>query len=235
MATRREFVLGAALLAALPLVSRAAQGPFKIATIGAGRIGGTLGELWLKAGHPLMFSSRHPEELKDLVTGLGPLAQAGSVAQAIAFADVVLLAVPYRALPQIGKEHGAALAAKALVLDACNPFPSRDGEIAVWARERGAGLATAELLPGARLVRAFNAIGAARLPELAGRKAERVGMPIAGDDAKAIAIASGLIREIGFEPVLIGPLAMGRHLIPGTPLAGEHSRDEIRTIAATLK
>jgi 8-hydroxy-5-deazaflavin:NADPH oxidoreductase len=235
MATRREFLYGAALLAALPRMGRAAEGPFRIATIGAGRIGSALGGLWVKAGHPVMFSSRHPGELKDLVNGLGPLAQAGTVAQAIAFAEVVLLAVPYRALPQIGKEQGPALAAKVLVLDACNPFPSRDGEIAVWAREKGAGLATAELLPGARLVRAFNAIGAGRLPELARRKDGRTGMPIAGDDSKAIAVASGLIREIGFEPVLIGPLAMGRFLVPGTPLAGEHTREEIRSIAATLK
>jgi predicted dinucleotide-binding enzyme len=60
-------------------------------------------------------------------------------------------------------------------------------------------------------------------------------MPIAGDDPKAIEIASGLIREVGLEPVLIGPLAMGKHLIPGTPLGGEHSPDEIKKIAATLK
>jgi 8-hydroxy-5-deazaflavin:NADPH oxidoreductase len=232
MNARREFLLAAALLAAAPFASRAAGAPLKIATVGAGHIGGALGGLWLKAGHPVFFSSRHPEELHDLVNRLGPLAQAGGVADAVAFADVVLLAVPYRALPQIGKEHAAALAAKLLVLDACNPFPSRDGEIAVWARETGAGLATAELLPGARLVRAFNAIGYSRLPEL-GRHGG-VGMPIAGDDAKAIDAASGLIREIGLEPVLIGPLAMGRHLIPGTPLAGEHTPEEIRSIVAAL-
>lgn len=60
-------------------------------------------------------------------------------------------------------------------------------------------------------------------------------MPIASDDASAIEAASRLIREVGFEPVPIGPLAMGRHLIPGTPLAGERSPGEIRQIAATLK
>lgn len=234
MANRRDFLLGAALLALLPRAAHAAS-PLKIGTLGAGRIGSALGGLWVKAGHPVMFSSRHPEELKDLVAGLGPLAQAGTVADAIAFADAVLLAVPYGALPQIGKDHAVALAARALVIDACNPFPSRDGEIAVWARKKGAGLATAELLPGARLVRAFNAIGAYRLSEIAGRPGGRTGMPIAGDDAQAIALASDLIREINFEPVLIGGLTMGRHLVPGTPLAGEHSPREIRSIAATLK
>src|SRR5690242_4124775 len=73
----------------------------KIGVVGAGHIGGTIGELWTKAGHPVFFSSRHPEELRDLVARLGPLAQAGSVDQAIGFGDVVFLAVPYGALPQI--------------------------------------------------------------------------------------------------------------------------------------
>jgi predicted dinucleotide-binding enzyme len=56
----------------------------------------------------------------------------------------------------------------------------------------------------------------------------------AGDDAQAIAVASGLIREIGYEPVLIGGLAMGKYLMPGTALSGERTADEIRKIAATL-
>src|SRR5439155_739254 len=69
----------------------AAGQPMKIATIGAGREGSALGTLFVKAGHKVMFSSRHPEQLKDLVAGLGPLAQAGTVADAIAFGEVVLL------------------------------------------------------------------------------------------------------------------------------------------------
>lgn len=230
---------GVALLATSPLTAFAANPPsgkaLKIATIGAGHIGSTLGTLWVKAGHPVMFSSRHPDSLKALVDGLGPLAHAGTPEQAVAFGDVVLLAVPYRTMRQIGQDYGKALATKPLVLDATNPIVARDGEIATWAREKGAGLASAELLPGARIVRAFNAIGYARLPEFANRKGPRTGMPMAGDDAKAIELASTLVREIGLEPVVIGSLAMGRHLIPGTPLGGEHTPDEIRQIAATLK
>ncbi|OGA72246.1 MAG: hypothetical protein A3G81_15940 [Betaproteobacteria bacterium RIFCSPLOWO2_12_FULL_65_14] len=60
-------------------------------------------------------------------------------------------------------------------------------------------------------------------------------MPIAGDDAQAIAVASRLIRDIGYEPVLIGGLAMGKHLLPGSTLAGERTPQEIRRLAATLK
>jgi 8-hydroxy-5-deazaflavin:NADPH oxidoreductase len=240
---RRDFLRIAAGSAALLATSSmgefvagpAGGAPLKIATIGAGHIGGTLGTLWVKTGHPVMFSSRHPQELKGLVDGLGPLAHAGTVEEALAFADVVLLAVPYSAMPQIGKDHARALATKALVLDACNPFPTSDGEIATWAREKGAGLASAELLPGARIVRAFNAMNYAKMAEAANLQGERLGMPMAGNDANALSIASSLVREIGFEPVVIGPLAMGRYLVPGTPLAGEHTAEQIRQIVATLK
>ena len=86
------------------------------------------------------------------------------------------------------------------------------------------------------MVRAFNAIGFSRLPEQAMRPAgERIGMPMAGDDAKAIALASNLVREVGLEPVLIGPLTMGKYLLPGTSLAGEHTPEQIRQILSTLK
>jgi predicted dinucleotide-binding enzyme len=143
-----------------------------------------------------------------------------------------MISVPYRALPEVGKDLAGLIKGK-VVIDTCNPFVSRDGEIATWAREKGAGLASAELLPGARLVRAFNAIGAARMGS-AHEQPGRIGMPIAGDDAQAIAVASRLIRDIGYEPVLIGGLVMGKHLMPGTALAGERSAEEIRRIAATL-
>jgi predicted dinucleotide-binding enzyme len=60
-------------------------------------------------------------------------------------------------------------------------------------------------------------------------------VPIAGDDPNAIALATRLTKEIGFEPVLVGGLAMGKYLVPGTPLGGEHTPIEIRQILATLK
>jgi predicted dinucleotide-binding enzyme len=206
----------------------------KIGIIGSGRIGGTLGELWIKPGHEVMFSSLDIAHDRALAAKLGPRARAGTPREAAAFGDVLLVAVPYRALPDVGKDLGSLLKGK-VVIDACNPIVSRDGEIATWAREKGAGLASVELLPGARIVRAFNAIGYSRLPEIASRQGERIGMPMATDDKEAFAIASRLVREVGFEPVLVGPLAMGRHLIPGTPLAGEHAPERIRQIAATLK
>jgi len=181
-----------------------------------------------------MFSSLDLEHDKALAARLGGKARAGTPREAAAFGEVVLIAVPYSALPQLGRDLANLIKGKP-VLDTCNPIPGRDGEIATWAREKGAGLASAELLPGARLVRAFNAIGYARLPEIGKRQGERIGMPMAGDDPGAIKVASRLVREIGFEPVVIGPLVMGRYLIPGTPLAGEHTPEQIQQIAAGLK
>ena len=242
---RRDFMrMAGSGLAVLAVASRphvavaqTAGSPLRIGMVGAGREGGALGTLFVKTGHPVMFSSRHPEELKGLAAGLGPLAQVGTVEQAIAFGDVVLIAIPYTAMEQIGKDHGGALAKKVLVIDVSNPIARRDGEDLVkWVGEQGgAGLASAKLLPGARIVRAFNAIGAGRLGEIAHRQGEPVGVPIAGDDPKAIAVAQSLIRAIGFEPVLVGGLAMGRHLVPGTPLGGEHTPAEIRQIAGSLR
>jgi len=187
--------------------------------------------------HVVVVSLRKTENLKDLTTRLGPLAQAGPVAHAVAFGDVVVMVVPYAALEEIGKAHGPALATKPLVLDVCNPIAGRDGaELVKWVNEQGgAGLASAKLLPGARIVRAFNGISYRRVGPIAYRQGGLVGVPIAGDDEKAIAIAEQLIRDIGFEPVLVGGLAMGKYLLPGTPLAEEHSPAELRRIAAGLQ
>jgi predicted dinucleotide-binding enzyme len=216
----------------LPFAARAADGKLKIGIIGSGRIGGTLGGIWAKAGHQVMFSSLDLEHDKALAAKVGANARAGTSREAAQFGDVILMAVPYGALPAIGKDLAGVLKGK-VVIDATNPIVNRDGEIAAWAREKGAGAASAELMPGARIVRAFNAVGYARLPEIASRR-EKVGMPIASDDKAAVAVASRLIRDVGFEPVLVGPLAMGKHLIPGTPLGGERSPEEIRKIVPTL-
>jgi len=243
MQGRRSFLIAAGTAAAALTVGSLSLGAYaqgakpaktKIGIIGSGRVGGAVGGAWVKAGHEVMFSSLDLEADKKLAASLGGSARAGTPREAAAFGTVLLVSVPYKALPSVGKDLGELIKGK-IIIDTSNPIVARDGDMAVAAREKGAGVASMEFLPGARIVRAFNAIGYARMAEAAS-KSERVGMPIAGDDQNAIATASGLIRDVGYEPVLVGTLAtMGKHLIPGTPLAGERSAAEIRKIAATLK
>lgn len=205
----------------------------KIGLIGSGRVGSALGRVWAHAGHEVMFSSRHLDDDEALAAEVGANARAGTPQQAATFGEVLVFTVPYGALPALGQSLADSIRGK-IVIDTCNPFPNRDGEIADRALAQGAGLVSAELLRGARIVRAFNAVNARRMA-VAHEEPGRIGMPIAGDDDEAIRVASALIREIGYEPVLIGGAAMGKYLMPGTPLAGERTAAEIRQIAATLK
>ena len=198
----------------------AGGGKARIGVVGSGRIGGTIGGLWVKAGHPVMFSSRHPEELKDLVAGLGPLARAGTVAQAIEFGDVIFVAVPYGALPQIGQDYKDALKGK-VVLDACNAVSSRDGAIANDADRDGVGITSQKLLPGTRLVRAFNTMSYMIFAREANRPDPRLAIPIAGDDPEAVKVAAGLVRDAGFDPVVVGKLADATRFQRGAPGYGQ--------------
>src|SRR5471030_3166654 len=110
-------------LGGLPLSARAvgeAAGKMKIGVIGSGRVGSTVGELWVKAGHEVMFSSLDLEHDKALAARLGAGARAGTSKEAAAFGEVLFIAVPYAALPQVGRDLGDALKGK-IVLDASNP------------------------------------------------------------------------------------------------------------------
>jgi predicted dinucleotide-binding enzyme len=221
-ARRRTIVVGGSALALAALLdpTRAlAQGTtakLRIGTIGAGRLGGTVGALWVRAGHPVMFSSKDASEGKALADKLGPPARSGTVDEAIAFGDVVFLAVPYRAMPDIARDYGAALKGK-IVLDAGNAVSARDGAIADEADREGIGLTSQKYLPGARIVRAFNTIGTTVLQAEAGRAEPRLPIPIAGDDAEAVRIAGELVRDAGFEPVVAGGLVDARRFQRGAP------------------
>jgi predicted dinucleotide-binding enzyme len=227
-ADRRQFLLSAGAAAA-GLVLAGAPGraetpkttkPMQIGVIGSGRIGGTVGSLWVKAGHEVLFSSRHPDQLKSLVAPLGPRARAGWPKEAAAFGEVVLVSVPYKAVPQIGRDFAKELAGK-VVLETGNPYPGRDGEMALAARSRGTGLASKSFLPGVRLVRAFNSIGSYSLRSEAHRAGEKVGVPLAGDDKEALAVAAQLVRDAGFEPVIVGGLDRAKEFDVGTSVYGQ--------------
>jgi 8-hydroxy-5-deazaflavin:NADPH oxidoreductase len=207
-------------LSAVPAAAAAEPGaradaPLKIGIIGAGHIGGTLARLWVAAGYEVLVSSRHPDELRGLVAALGPRARAGTPHDAAVFGDVVVVSVPYGALPQVGRDLKTELAGK-IVLDTCNPYPTRDGEMAVEARKVGTGVADPQFLPGVRLVRAFNAINSGDLASEAHRAGEPIAIPLAGDDAEALAVAQRLVRDAGFAPVVVGPLSRAREFDVGT-------------------
>ncbi|HVW68327.1 MAG TPA: NADPH-dependent F420 reductase [Steroidobacteraceae bacterium] len=193
--------------------------PFKIGIVGTGRIGSSLARYWVKSGHEVFVSSRHPDQLKSLVAELGPRAHAGTPHEAAAFGTVILISVPYAAMPQLGTELRAELAGK-VILDTSNPIEGRDGPMALAAQQKGAGVATAEFLHNNRIVRAFNCIPAAVLATESNRQPERIAIPIGGDDAKALEIAQQLVREAGFDPVVVGSLARTREFDLGQPLAG---------------
>ena len=192
-------LMAGAALSPWELRAQTNGGKAPIGSIGAGRIGSTIGGLWVKNGHKVLLSSRHPEELKDLVAGLGPLAQAGTVEQAIAFGDVVLLTVPYPALPQIG----------------------RDGAIADEVEANGIGVTSQKYLPGTRLVRAFNTMSYKIFASEANRRDPRLAVPIAGDDQDAVRVAAALVRDAGFDPVMVGKLADARLFQRGGPGWGQ--------------
>jgi len=191
--------------------------PIKIGIIGTGHIGGTLATLWVGAGHEVLMSSRHPQELQGLAHSLGPKAHVGTPLEAAKFGDVVVVSVPYGALPQVGRDLRSELAGK-VVLDTGNPYPERDGQMAVEARHKGTGVSSAEYLPGVRLVRAFNAINSGDLRSEAHRKGAPVAIPLAGDDAQALQVAERLVRDAGFAPVVVGPLSKAREFDVGTPV-----------------
>ena len=185
--------------------------------IGSGRIGGTVARLAVAAGYQVIMSnSRGPQTLTGLVGELGPLAQAGSGEQAAAGGELVVLTIPLRAYQSV---PAAPLAGK-LVIDTCNYYPQRDGQIA----QLDSGSATSseligQHLPGAQVVKAFNNIYYADLAaqgQPAGTPGRRA-LPIAGDDPEAKKAVADLIEEFGFDVVDAGGLAEGRRFQRGTP------------------
>jgi len=187
-----------------------------IGIIGAGNIGGTLAELFARAGHQVALSnSRGPETLNNRVAELGPNVTAMTARDTARFGEIVIEAIPfgrYRDLPAeelVGK----------IVVSASNYYPERDGEVDL----RG-GTQTelvARHLGGSRVVKAFNTIFWKHLLEQGDTQLppdERRAIFIAGDDAEAKRVIAGLIEELGFAAVDTGTLAGSTVQEPGAPV-----------------
>jgi predicted dinucleotide-binding enzyme len=140
--------------------------------------------------------------------------------EALAFGDAILLAVPYKAVPQLAKDYAPQFAGK-VVLDAGNAVAARDGaDLLKETRDKGIGNTTAAYFPGAHVVRAFNSMSVAYFIRESHRQGEPMAIPIAGDDAHAVAVASELVRDAGFEAVAV-PLARAQEFAQGGPLYGQ--------------
>jgi len=189
----------------------------KIGVVGAGRIGGLIGTLWSRAGHEVLFSSRHPESLAGLVEAAGNSARSGTPDEAISFGDAILLSIPFGELPEFGRTKQEALSQK-IVLETGNPNLKRDGAIAdsVLTSARGTGAYLRDWFPGVRVVRAFNTVWDPVLAKEAHRAGPRVGIPLASDDEDALRIASSLVVDAGFDPVVVGDLDRAREFDMGT-------------------
>lgn len=226
--SRRDFLRAAGATAAgLALASRpmpeeaaavaAPRGAMRIGIIGSGAMGGAVGIQWARAGHEILFSSRNPTDLVELVGEAGPRARAGYPEEAARFGEVVFIAVPYGALPQVGRDYAAMMRGK-IVIDCGNPRADRDGPMADEAIAKGTGVASAEYLPGVRLVRAFNALSFQQVEREAHRERDKIGIPIAGDDAEAVRVTAELVVDAGFDPVVVGGLERARDFDRGTPV-----------------
>jgi predicted dinucleotide-binding enzyme len=188
-----------------------------IGILGAGNIGANAARLFAKAGHNVRIAnSRGPESLSGLCDEIGPAARAATPGDAVAFGDVVLLALPWvakeEAIPEAGPYDGK------IVIDAMNPY-TEDFEVEDLG-DRTSSEIIRTLVPGARLVKAFNTIYYRRLAS-EGKPhgaSGRLAIPVAGDDTAAKAIVMQLIDEVGFDAIDAGTLHDGGRQQPGTPV-----------------
>jgi 8-hydroxy-5-deazaflavin:NADPH oxidoreductase len=204
-----------------------------IGLIGAGNIGSQVARAAIASGYDVVLSnSRGPETLADLVSELGQEARPGTSEEAAKAGDLVVVAVPLRAIGNIPVEP---LVGK-VVIDTNNYYPRRDGNIAAL---DDASVTSSELLqarlPGAHVVKAFNHIYARQIttdgtpPGTRNRRA----LAIAGDNPGAKVRVAELIDGFGFDVVDAGPLAESWRIQPGTPGYVQRLNAEELTAALT--
>jgi predicted dinucleotide-binding enzyme len=181
-----------------------------ISIIGAGNVGMALGRAFTRRGESVVFGVPDPEKYRESVSALGDGASVASTAQAIAAGEVVILAVPYAALPAIA-QNVPDWQGKILV-DATNPLAPGLSGLMVGTHTSGAE-ELAKLARGARVVKAFNTTGAENMEDTRYAKGTPF-MPVCGDDAEARARVVALATLIGFDAVDCGDLSAARYLEP---------------------
>lgn len=184
----------------------------KIAVIGAGNVGGILGNAWAKNGHQVTFGIRNPqsEKIQALITQIGDRASAVTIPEAVKDADVVVLATPWQAV-QSATAAAGDLTDK-ILLDVTNPLSEDFSTLTMGYTTSGAEQVAA-WAPGARVYKVFNQTGWETMANPKFRAAKAV-MFVAGDEPEGKAIALKLTAEVGFDAIDVGPLAEARLLEP---------------------
>ena len=183
----------------------------RLAVIGTGSVGGTLGRRWAELGHSVRFGVRDPADgsHKDLVASIKGEAGVARVADAVADAEAVVLATPFAA-------NEAAIASAGdldgkILIDVTNPL-NADLSLAVGFDTSGAE-ELAKLAPRARIYKAMNQVGFEAMAEPA-FAAGRPVMFVAGDEPAGKQVVLDLVSALGFEAIDAGPLAVARLLEP---------------------
>jgi predicted dinucleotide-binding enzyme len=186
----------------------------EVGIIGAGMIGGTLARRLAERGAHVALGTRRATDAR--LAALPVAVARVTPAEAARFGAATIIAVPFSAWPALIADLGAALDGR-VVLDTSNASPGRDGAEADRALVSGAGsgAAVAALLPRARIVKAFNTV---HFATLATGGTPPIAIPLAGNDAAAVAIAASVVAAAGFAPVPAGPLRAAARFDFGTPL-----------------
>ena len=218
--SRRKRLLSGGFPCVLMLALTVANGPVAgdgeegdgaktIAMIGAGDMGQALGNLWAAAGYHMIFATRNPDELGDVIEAAGHGAEAASVGEAVERADIITLAVPYKAEPSIAEKYGLAMKGKVLI-NVDNALEYRDGDIAEKAEAVGEAIYSARLFEGTRFIRAFNLKAASSFPDPDEVESADFEIPWTTNVASVRPIAEKLIRATGGTPVYEGDLDNAR-------------------------
>ena len=185
----------------------------KLAIIGAGGVGGTLGTAWAqKAGHEIFFGVTHPqsEKTRALIKQLGGKARAGSAAEAAAFGEVIVLATPWQAAEAAIRSMGDLQGR--VILDATNPLAMGPNGLGLAiGHNTSAGEQVQGWAKGASVFKTLNTTGFGNMADPVFRGVKSV-MFVAGDDAAAKPKVIALVSALGFEVVDAGPLRNARLL-----------------------
>jgi predicted dinucleotide-binding enzyme len=209
-----------------------------IAVIGTGYVGLVTGACFAEFGVEVTCVDVDETKIDKLNKGIIPIYEPGldtiveknakagrlhfttSTSEGVEKSDVIFIAVPYKAIPELAQDYGAKFVGK-IVIDPANAVARRDGEdLLAETKEKGIGATTESYLKGSQVVRAFNSMSYTNFANQARRAGDLMAIPMAGDDPHAVEVASQLVRDAGFDPVVV-PLQRAQEFAQGGPIYGQ--------------